>query len=198
MWHVVRKAVSERKSRRFALACASRAAACGNTIPDAVRELLELIDGISDGTGVIPDEYYELARKVYEITTNERQSKGIRALVKSGDRWLCSSTGVSDVIHDAAGAGELADVEYQHQADLLRCVVASPFRPVAFNPAWTTSTVVALAQGMYAERDFSAMPILADALQDAGCDNDDILNHCRGAGPHVRGCWVVDGILGKS
>jgi hypothetical protein len=45
-------------------------------------------------------------------------------------------------------------------------------------------------------RDFSAMPILADALQDAGCDNDDVLNHCRGAGPHVRGCWVVDGVLG--
>ena len=41
------------------------------------------------------------------------------------------------------------------------------------------------------------MPILADALQDAGCDNDDILTHCRGEGPHVRGCWVVDLVLGK-
>jgi hypothetical protein len=45
---------------------------------------------------------------------------------------------------------------------------------------------------MYEARDFSAMPILADALQDAGCDSDDILSHCRGDGPHVRGCWVVD------
>ncbi len=80
---------------------------------------------------------------------------------------------------------------------LLRCVMGNPFQPVALSPEWLTSTVVALAQGMYESRDFSAMPILADALQDAGCDNDDILNHCRGDGPHVRGCWVVDLVLGK-
>ncbi|MDY3553595.1 hypothetical protein R5W24_002698 [Gemmata sp. JC717] len=42
------------------------------------------------------------------------------------------------------------------------------------------------------------MPILADALQDAGCDNDDILNHCRADTVHARGCWVVDAVLGKS
>ncbi|WP_439629070.1 hypothetical protein [Gemmata sp.] len=64
---------------------------------------------------------------------------------------------------------------------------------------WRTSTAVALAQQMYDSRDFSTMPILADALQDAGCDNDDILNHCRDAnGVHVRGCWVVDLVLGKT
>jgi hypothetical protein len=51
---------------------------------------------------------------------------------------------------------------------------------------------------MYDSRDFAAMPILADALQDAGCDHADILAHCRGDGPHVRGCWVVDLALGKS
>jgi hypothetical protein len=50
---------------------------------------------------------------------------------------------------------------------------------------------------MYDSRDFGAMPILADALQDAGCDNEDILDHCRGPGPHVCGCWVVDLVLGK-
>ena len=51
---------------------------------------------------------------------------------------------------------------------------------------------------MYESRDFSAMPILADALQDAGCDSDDILSHCRDTSlPHVRGCWVVDLVLGK-
>jgi hypothetical protein len=50
---------------------------------------------------------------------------------------------------------------------------------------------------LYESRDFSAMPILADALQDAGCDCDDVLAHCRGPGPHVRGCWVVDLVLGK-
>ena len=62
---------------------------------------------------------------------------------------------------------------------------------------WLTVDVLALASQMYESRDFFAMPILADALQDAGCDNADILNHCRGPGPHVRGCWVVDLVLGK-
>ena len=50
---------------------------------------------------------------------------------------------------------------------------------------------------MYESREFGAMPILADALQDAGCDTPDILNHCRGPGPHMRGCWVVDLVLGE-
>ena|SRR5215510_6072121 len=73
----------------------------------------------------------------------------------------------------------------------------NPFRPVTFSPAWRTDTAMSLARQMYDSRDFSAMSILADALQDAGCNNDDILNHCRGDGPHVRGCWVVDLVLGK-
>lgn len=74
----------------------------------------------------------------------------------------------------------------------------NPFRPVVFDPSWRTSTVVALATQMYDSRDFSAIPILADALQDAGCDNDTILAHCRDTNAtHVRGCWVIDGVLGK-
>jgi hypothetical protein len=70
--------------------------------------------------------------------------------------------------------------------------------PLAFVPEWRTSTAVALAQQMYESRDFSTMPILADALQDAGCDNADILAHCRDENAtHVRGCWVLDLVLGK-
>jgi len=80
----------------------------------------------------------------------------------------------------------------------IRDIFGNPFRPVAFDPAWQSETVVALATGIYAERAFERMPILADALEEAGCDNTDILNHCRGDGPHVRGCWVVDLVLGKS
>jgi hypothetical protein len=71
------------------------------------------------------------------------------------------------------------------------------FRDVAVTPAWLTTDGLALARAMYDNRDFSAMPILADALQDAGCDNTELLDHCRGPGPHVRGCWVVDLVLGK-
>jgi hypothetical protein len=84
------------------------------------------------------------------------------------------------------------------EANLVRDVFGNPFRPVAFNPAWRTDTALTLARQMYDSRDFGAMPILADALQDAGCDSEDVLNHCRDASaPHIRGCWVVDLVLGK-
>jgi hypothetical protein len=80
---------------------------------------------------------------------------------------------------------------------LLRDIFGNPFRPATFSPSWRTDTAVTIARQMYAARDFSAMPILADALQDAGCDSDDVLDHCRGEGPHVRGCWVCDLVLGR-
>lgn len=80
---------------------------------------------------------------------------------------------------------------------LVRDIFGNPFRPVAFSPGWRTAAAVALAESMYQARDFAAMPILADALQDAGCENEDILSHCRGPGPHVRGCWVVDLVTGR-
>ncbi len=82
-------------------------------------------------------------------------------------------------------------------ADLVRDIFGNPFRSVAFSPSWRTDTVLSLARQMYASRDFGAMPILADALQDAGCDDGDVLGHCRGQGTHVRGCCVVDLVLGK-
>ena len=64
-------------------------------------------------------------------------------------------------------------------------MAGNPFRPITLNPSWLTSTVLALANGIYEEKAFDRMPILADALQDAGCDNEDILNHCRQPGEHV-------------
>src|SRR5262249_51106589 len=90
------------------------------------------------------------------------------------------------------------------QADsrrLLHCVFANPFSRIASHPAWLTwndGTVHKLAQTVYDDRRFDLLPILADALEEAGCDNADILAHCRGPGPHVRGCWVVDLLLGKA
>jgi len=85
------------------------------------------------------------------------------------------------------------------QVQVLRDIFGNPFRPVTFDPNWRTSSAIALAQQMYDSRDFGAMPILADALQDAGRDNDDVLTHCRDEKVvHVRGCWVVDLVLGKS
>ncbi|QEL15477.1 hypothetical protein [Limnoglobus roseus] len=79
----------------------------------------------------------------------------------------------------------------------LRDIFGNPFRPVMLSPSWLTNAALGLAEGIYADRAFDRLPILADALQDAGCEDAGILAHCRGDGPHVRGCWVVDGVLGK-
>lgn len=82
--------------------------------------------------------------------------------------------------------------------DLIREIVGNPFHQLTLNPAWRTTDVMLLARGIYDERAFDRMPILADALQDAGCDSDDILTHCRDTSlTHVRGCWVVDLVLNK-
>ncbi|MDY3562920.1 hypothetical protein R5W23_004401 [Gemmata sp. JC673] len=82
---------------------------------------------------------------------------------------------------------------------LLRDIFDGTFRTRTFSSAWRTGAVTSLAHGMYESRDFSAMPILADALQDAGCEDGAVLDHCRDPhGVHVRGCWVVDLVLGKS
>ena len=64
-------------------------------------------------------------------------------------------------------------------------------------PSWRTPDVLSLTQSAYEARDFAALPILADTLEDAGCTDADLLSHLRGPGPHVRGCWVVDLLLGK-
>jgi hypothetical protein len=82
-------------------------------------------------------------------------------------------------------------------AALHREIFGNPFRPATIDPWWCTSTVTELAKGIYSEKTFHLMPILADALQDAGCGNADILNHCRQPGQHVKGCWLVDLLLGK-
>ena len=94
--------------------------------------------------------------------------------------------------------------EEPHPCGLVRDILCNPFRPVSFDPAWRTANVVALARTVYEERelpsgqfDRARLAVLADALLDAGCDSADILDHCRSEGPHVRGCWVLDLILGK-
>ncbi len=100
-----------------------------------------------------------------------------------------------------SGGGE--SIHRQREADragvarLIADIVGDPFRTVSVEPSWLASTVVQFAAGVYADRAFDRLPILADALEEAGCDNADMLSHCRGPGPHVRGCWVVDLLLGK-
>src|SRR5262249_41872997 len=86
------------------------------------------------------------------------------------------------------------------QALILGDIIGNPFRPGAVDLAWLTwndGTVPKMAQHIYDTRDFSLLPILCDALEEAGCGNEDIIQHCRQPGEHVRGCWVVDLLLGK-
>jgi hypothetical protein len=95
-------------------------------------------------------------------------------------------------------AGRVVEAEAGlYFCSLFRCIFGNPFRPVTFAPDWRSASAVALAAGMYEARDFSHLPVLADALEEAGCDHPDVLAHCRGPGPHARGCWVVDLVLGK-
>jgi len=109
----------------------------------------------------------------------------------------CANSLVFHVLGDTAGWADR-----KAQCNLLRCIIGNPFRPVSLDPAWRTSTVATLAQAAYDERLLPAgtletdrLAILADALEDAGCDHGELLAHLRGPGPHVRGCWVVDLIL---
>ncbi|MCI0703556.1 MAG: hypothetical protein L0241_20945 [Planctomycetia bacterium] len=125
-----------------------------------------------------------LSTQLYDIESAARCAAIIADHAESGEGQLFS--------------GARDEVQYL-QTEPLRDIFGNPFRSIAFNPAWRSSDVMLLARGIYDEKAFDRMPILADALQDAGCDNEDILNHCRDTNQvHVRGCWVVDLVLGKA
>jgi hypothetical protein len=86
-------------------------------------------------------------------------------------------------------------------ADLLRDVCGNPFRPATLDPDWLVyhdGIVLRLARAIYDERLFQDLPILGDALEEAGCEDAALLAHCREPGLHARGCAVVDAILGKT
>jgi hypothetical protein len=85
----------------------------------------------------------------------------------------------------------------QPHSVIIRDIFGNPFRPITFDPSWRTLSAVRLAQTIYDERAFDKMPELGDAFERAGCRDEAILNHCREPGEHVRGCWVVDMVLGK-
>jgi hypothetical protein len=104
---------------------------------------------------------------------------------------------------DPAFTGHLPLLDYADElvladwACFLRDIFANPFRSVTLDPCWLTPQAVVLAQAIYEERAFDRLRILADALEEAGCTNAGLLDHCRGPGPHVKGCWLVDLLLGK-
>jgi hypothetical protein len=195
--------VTDRKLRLFAVGICRR---YGDAPEERTRRAVEVAERYADGMA----SEYELLH-VHQVSDHE-----FRAEVSAGDPrtapWIACMPEAPDaarsVLSFCASAASSFSFRFwttkprREQAqrahlDLLRDVFGNPFRPVPFSPEWRTDTAVSLAQQMYDARDFSAMPILADALQDAGCDSDEVLSHCRGPGPHVRGCWVVDLVLGK-
>jgi hypothetical protein len=112
--------------------------------------------------------------------------------------WNAARTAAA-VAGDARAAAERA-VGMAGDMDMLRDVFSNPFRPVVLEKSWlgwNNGCVAEMAQAIYEDRQFCDLPILADALMDAGCDNPDILDHCSRPAAHVRGCWVLDLLLEK-
>jgi hypothetical protein len=85
--------------------------------------------------------------------------------------------------------------EAETRADLVRCILGNPFRPVSVDPSWPTPNAMRVARGIYEERAFDRLPILGEVLRASGCANAEVLAHCQSTAAHARGCWVVDLIL---
>jgi hypothetical protein len=171
--------------------------------------LVELVEGFADGliteaeltqASAIANTRYrqflDLQREGLSPAAANRRLAADTAAVHAAsprDGWIAAINSLK-----AAGGVDRKLFPLVRQVPVLHDIFGNPFRPVTVDPAWRTATAVALAQSMYTARDFAAMPVLADALEEAGCTHPDVLAHCRGPGPHVRGCWVVDLVLGKS
>jgi hypothetical protein len=191
----VRRTASPRKARLFGVACGYRV---WQYLADPrERPAVEVAERFADGQATVAE--LQAARNARPPGMGDDEwSRGylFHHLTAEDVREVFTLWRIGVRIGQKAGLGWRTQVIAI--GDLVRCIFGSPFRPVNADPAWLTSTVVALAAGIYAERAFDRLPILADALQDAGCNSADVLAHCRGTGPHVRGCWVVDSLLGKT
>ncbi|WP_238602965.1 hypothetical protein [Fimbriiglobus ruber] len=190
---------SDRKMRLLAVACCRQVWHLLTDIRN--RTAVEMAEVYAEGG--ITDErlltYHDKAYWLYESLRGDEQSA---ALASRDSAWCFVEKSLAPGSAFFATNNcllHLAEIPRQSSVclNLLQDVFRNPFRPITLNPFWQTSTVLSLAQGIYEDRAFDRMPILSDALQDTGCDNEDILTHCRGSGPHVRGCWVVDLVLGK-
>jgi hypothetical protein len=139
----------------------------------------------------------------------EAEDQGTRHDSQPCHEWAARARAHADRLALREARGYAADrwgdpagyPEVLPQADLLRDIFGNPFRPSALSSAvliWNDGAVVKIAECIYAERAFDRLPILADALLDAGCDDEELMAHLRSPGPHVRGCWALDLILGKT
>src|SRR5262245_10582006 len=189
---------SDRKLRLFAVACCRRLEA---ELPDQRSwDAVHVAEWYADGNGSEQDMV--AARADAEASFREDRAAYPAVQATAPDPWEAATGVVEAVGYLGWEYYEEGREREQGQTRLLRDI----FGPLAFRPVpvdssllkWKDSTVAKLAQAIYEERRFADLPILADALEDAGCDNEEMLHHCRLAEEHVRGCWILDLLLQKS
>jgi hypothetical protein len=192
----------DRKLRLFAVACWRRA--WGRLADPALQELIDTAERYADRAA----GYGELR------AASQRAGVGSRPESPWNARWAAQAVAAVNAASYrssvesyalaarlAADAAPFPDDEVAAQRRLLHDLFGDPFRETAAAPGWLTwygGAVRKMAQAVYDARRFGDLPVLADALEDAGCADADILAHCRAGGEHVRGCWVVDLLLGKA
>jgi hypothetical protein len=188
---------NDRKLRLWACACVHR---IEQFIPDGLgRQVLTLVEEFVEGRvderelRLIADHFYPCGQ--YDARYDHPATRAAHAPLYLERVGQAASYAVRCLKHNVRATERAA------QAALLRDIFGDPFRPVDIDAGcrvWNGSTVVRLAQAIYDERAFDRLPILADALEDAGCTAPEVFSHCRGGGEHARGCWVIDLLLGKS
>jgi hypothetical protein len=197
-----------RKLRLFACACCRHIWTL--LTDERSRKAVEVTEQFIDGFA--GDDEFQVAglasldaRNAVKPNRNNREEAHIHRIAANAV-WETARSEIATAAQESAEAATWAgrastlSEAATYQPLLLRCIFGNPFRPTRPDPAWLAwngGTAVKLARAIYDERAFDRLPILADALEEAGCTDADILSHCRGEGPHVRGCWVVDLILGK-
>jgi hypothetical protein len=198
--------VSNRKLRLFACACCRQD--WRRLTNPYLRLAVETAEQYADNQ-ITQEELTKARAAAWSVNQSRREhaTAAARATVRES-AWAAARVAQQQMIQQIwkkvdgvwATAPEEKKAAQRRQSDLLRCIIGDPFCPVTVDPhwlVWNDATVAKLAHVIYDERAFHHLPILADALEEAGCGNADFLNHCRQPGEHVRGCWVIDLILGK-
>ncbi|MDB5312188.1 MAG: hypothetical protein JWO38_6390 [Gemmataceae bacterium] len=203
-----------RQSRYYLVACARRA---WGRLPWVCRAVVQVAERITTRQEVDPAVRAAVAAAAEELTHCQGEPEAV-AEIEQGLRTarLVRPVGDDSPPADAdprvwTGLAYLVYAPFAktaphyrwvpaeiHSAALVRDVFGNPFRRCGIDPDWRTRTALGMARGMYADQDFSPMPVLADALEDAGCTDPVVLAHCRGEQVHVRGCWVLEGILRRA
>jgi hypothetical protein len=189
MLEFVRGKVSDRKLRLFACACCR---AVWDKLTDSrSRQAVELAERYANGLAT--EEELRSARLQATAAWKPLNDHDLSTIAMQAEE--CCDLSAADAAAFAVGREPFPGPAAQ--AALLRDLVGNPFRPVALDRRYVTPAVVALARAAYEERAFDRLPILADALEEAGVTDAQLLGHLRGPGPHALGCWALDAILGK-